>query len=175
MAIVLLAHGDLSDLCEHLRRHISESGRGGDVIFSPRSAADPFDEAAAIERHGPGWARSIDEPHWGRTWGLVIDSVIRGHVGLHGGRITAESHRATLGMGIERDARGHGNGRALLDTAIAWARTRELAWLDLGVFEQNARARALYASAGFVELGTTRDRFRVEGQQIADVTMTLAL
>jgi ribosomal protein S18 acetylase RimI-like enzyme len=80
-----------------------------------------------------------------------------------------------LGMGVERGARGNGLGRALLAAAIAWARTAELAWLDLGVFAHNERARALYRTVGFVEVGTTRDRFRVDGVVIDDVAMVLAL
>ena len=80
-----------------------------------------------------------------------------------------------LGMGVERRWRGQGYGRALLAAAIAWARRAELAWLDLGVFAHNRRARALYASTGFVEVGITRDRFRVDDTTIDDVAMVLAL
>jgi RimJ/RimL family protein N-acetyltransferase len=63
----------------------------------------------------------------------------------------------------------------LLAVAIAWARSAELAWLDLGVFAHNQRARALYAAVGFVEVGVTRDRFQVDGKVIDDVAMALAL
>jgi ribosomal protein S18 acetylase RimI-like enzyme len=78
-------------------------------------------------------------------------------------------------MGIERAHRGQGHGRGLLAAAIAWAREAGLAWLDLGVFAHNPRARALYRSVGFVEVGTTRDRYRVDGRQIDDVAMALRL
>lgn len=54
-------------------------------------------------------------------------------------------------------------------------RERELAWMDLGEFAHNAPARALYAKLGFVEVGTTRDRFRIDGQEIEDIAMTRAL
>jgi ribosomal protein S18 acetylase RimI-like enzyme len=80
-----------------------------------------------------------------------------------------------LGMGVERGFRGQGHGRALLAAAIAWAKNAELAWLDLGVFAHNRRARALYAAVGFVEVGITRDRYRVDGTVIDDVAMVLAL
>jgi RimJ/RimL family protein N-acetyltransferase len=43
------------------------------------------------------------------------------------------------------------------------------------VFAHNHRARKLYASFGFVEVGITRDRFRVDGTVIDDVAMVLAL
>jgi ribosomal protein S18 acetylase RimI-like enzyme len=78
-------------------------------------------------------------------------------------------------MGVERGWRGRGHGRALLAAAIAWARGAELAWIDLGVFAHNQRARALYAAVGFIEIGVTRDRFRVDGTAIDDIAMALAL
>jgi ribosomal protein S18 acetylase RimI-like enzyme len=173
--IVQLDDADLPVLVAHIARHSRESGQDGDPIFRPRSSDAPIDELATIERHRIGWAQPLDEPFWLRTWGAVIDGEIRGHLDLHGGRLPSEFHRAMLGMGVERGARGHGLGRALLAAAIAWARKAELSWLDLGVFAHNERARALYRAVGFVEVGVTRDRFRVDGVAIDDVAMALAL
>ncbi|HEX8108075.1 MAG TPA: GNAT family N-acetyltransferase [Kofleriaceae bacterium] len=173
--IVQLDDVHLPVLVAHIARHSRESGRGGDLIFRPRSSDAPIDEPAAIERHRAGWALAIDEPYWLRTWGVVVDGQIRGHLDLHGGRLPSEFHRAMLGMGVERPWRGKGHGRALLATAIGWARGAGLAWLDLGVFAHNHRARKLYASVGFVELGTTRDRYRVDDAVIDDVAMALKL
>jgi RimJ/RimL family protein N-acetyltransferase len=173
--IVQLDETRLSKLVGHIARHSRESGQGGDLIFRPRSSDAPIDEPATIERHRTGWAQPLDEPHWLRTWGVVVDGEIRGHLDLHGGRLSTEFHRAMLGMGIERRWRGRGQGRALLSAAIAWARGAELAWLDLGVFAHNQRARKLYAEVGFVEVGITRDRFRVDGTVIDDVAMVLKL
>jgi RimJ/RimL family protein N-acetyltransferase len=173
--IVQLDDSYLPALVAHIARHSSESGKHGDPIFRPRSSDAPIDELATIERHRVGWSLALDEPHWLRTWGVVVDREIRGHLDLHGGRLPSEFHRAMLGMGIERGWRGRGHGRALLAAAIAWARRAELVWLDLGVFAHNRRARALYTSTGFVEVGTTRDRFRVDGEVIDDVTMVLRL
>jgi GNAT superfamily N-acetyltransferase len=174
-AIALLSDEHAPTLCAHIRRHGAESGRDGDPIFRPRSSGEELDEGAAIERHRAGWARPLSEPMWLRTWGLFEDGLVLGHLDLNGGRLPAELHRATLGMGLERPARRQGHGRALMETAIAWARELGLAWLDLGVFAHNAPARALYASIGFVEIGTTRDQFRVDGTSVDDVAMTLRL
>ncbi len=173
--ITVLDITHLAALCDHMRRHGAESGRDGDVIFRVRSAEEPLDEELTVAHHRAGWSRSLDEPLWLRTWGLVEDGVIRGHLDLHGGRVPAEIHRATLGMGIERGARGQAHGRALLEIAIQWARRAELVWLELGVFAHNARARRLYASVGFVEVGLVRDRFRVDGVVIDDLVMVLDL
>jgi ribosomal protein S18 acetylase RimI-like enzyme len=173
--IRLLGTSDLRELLAHLRRAALESGRDGDVVFRPRSVHEPFDEKAARERHRAAWSRAVGEPLWARTWGLVLDGAILGHVDLHGGLLASEQHRATVGLGIERGARGRGWGRALMETMIAFARLHGFAWIDLGVFAENAPARALYAKLGFVELGTWRDRFRVDGHVVDDIQMTLAL
>jgi len=173
--IAQLDEADLPALVAHIARHSAESGRNGDLIFRPRSSDAPIDDLAAIERHKIGWAQPLDEPYWLRTWGVVIGREIVGHLDLHGGRLPSEFHRAMLGMGIERGWRGKGHGQALLAAAIAWARNAELAWLDLGVFAHNERARALYTQVGFVEVGVTRDRFRVDGMVVDDIAMVLAL
>jgi RimJ/RimL family protein N-acetyltransferase len=173
--IRLLSDDDLNALFGHMSRHREESGNDGDVIFVPRSRDEPMDEAAFAQRHQQGWARSLAEPAWLRSWGLFVEGELLGHLELTGGRIPAELHRAMLGMGLERGARGRGQGRSLLDAAITWARAQALTWIDLGVFAHNAPARALYAAAGFVEVGAVRDQFRVDGTSIDDVSMTLAL
>ena len=53
------------------------------------------------------------------------------------------------GMWVDPAARGRGAGRALLDAAIAWARTRGLDRLELWVTEGNGSAARLYERAGF--------------------------
>jgi ribosomal protein S18 acetylase RimI-like enzyme len=75
---------------------------------------------------------------------------------------------------VERPYRGRGLGRALMEACIDWARQQpSLSWVDLGVFEGNDVAEALYRKLGFTELGRTPDRFRVDGLQITDITMVL--
>jgi GNAT superfamily N-acetyltransferase len=57
------------------------------------------------------------------------------------------------GMWVEPAARGRGAGRALLDAAIAWARSRELGRLELWVTEGNGAAVRLYERSGFASTG----------------------
>jgi GNAT superfamily N-acetyltransferase len=57
------------------------------------------------------------------------------------------------GMWMEPAARGQGTGRALLEAAIAWGRSRDLDRLELWVTEGNVAANRLYESAGFTDTG----------------------
>src|SRR3712207_1359794 len=57
-------------------------------------------------------------------------------------------------------ARGRGIGGQLLDAAIAAAADHGAEALYLDVRESNARARALYDSRGFVEVGRRRRYYR---------------
>ncbi len=173
--IRMLADADFPALFGHMCRHGDESGRDGDVVFRPRSPHEVMDEVQLSQRHRAAWGRTLATPLWMRTWGVVVDNMIVGHLDLTGGRLPAELHRATVGMGLERRARRKGFGRALLETAIGFARANQLAYLDLGVFAHNEPARTLYRKLGFVETGHVKDQFRVDGVTIDDVSMTLAL
>jgi RimJ/RimL family protein N-acetyltransferase len=156
--------------------HVGESGREGSPIFAlSRTVSRDDIRSRSMER----WVRAISEPLWGRAWLLWAEEPRRvvGHIELVGGRVPSELHRAVLGMGMLRAYTGKGNGRRLMDIAVAWARSEaKLLWIDLGVFANNTPARKLYARMGFVELGFRRDAFRLgDGTSIDDVQMTLRL
>jgi RimJ/RimL family protein N-acetyltransferase len=65
-----------------------------------------------------------------------------------------------LGMTILPEARGHGGGRALLEAIFEHARSCGAHKVELEVWIDNARAIALYASAGFEVEGLRRDHYR---------------
>ena len=58
-----------------------------------------------------------------------------------------ECYLAELSVAPER--RGRGLGRALLEAALARARSRSATHIDLGTAETDLAARALYESLGF--------------------------
>jgi RimJ/RimL family protein N-acetyltransferase len=153
---------------------MAESGRGGSAHFAiSRVWSRDEVRASVVERISKG----LDEPLWGRVWLLVDERRVVGHLELRGGRVPAEMHRATLGMGILRAFTGQGHGRRLVEAAVRWARDDAgLRWIDLGVFSGNAPARKLYSRMGFVEVGLREDAFRLEaGPTIDDVQMALRL
>lgn len=61
-------------------------------------------------------------------------------------------------MYVDREWRGRGVGRALLETLIAHARTLGYHHLRLGTIAEMTAARALYASLGFVPI----ERYRAD-------------
>jgi len=167
-----LNHADIEVFNAHFARHRAESGRD-DIHFMPFAPDDP-DGPKGLD---PGQIdRPLTELGWQRCFVVWSGSQIVGHVDLKGGAIRATAHRCELGIGLERRARGAGLGRALMNTAIEFARAApELDWLDLRVFANNTRARKLYLSMDFVELATLPDFIRIEGERIDDVLMTLSV
>ena len=73
-----------------------------------------------------------------------------------------------LAIAVAPEARQHGIGRRLLEAAAARAAQAARRWpvraLRLSVAEENAPARALFESAGFVYVGR-EDRFYPRGQR----------
>ena len=86
-----------------------------------------------------------------RLFGAWVDEALVGT--LHFSRSTGKKirHRAGLGaMYVAPERRGRGIGRALLTTAIDYARTLpDLEQVILAVTVGNEAARALYLAAGF--------------------------
>jgi RimJ/RimL family protein N-acetyltransferase len=173
-SIVSLGPDDLDSLIEHFVTSAGQNGRDGDPINSPYGRDYVFEEEKARELRFAGWAKALSEPRWHRSWGVVGPGRIVGHVELHGSGLVADRHRCTVGLAIERAYWRRGYGRALMQTCIDWAVEQpEIAWLDLGVFANNLGAVHLYRELGFLDVAATEDRFRVDGQSITDVSMTL--
>lgn len=171
VSIRLLRTSDLRAAGRHIERHAHESGRDGDIVFAPFWE---FDRDAYEASRYESWRRALDLPGWERCWAAMVEDKAIGHLDLTGGHLYSSLHRARLGIGVERAYRAQGIGSALLEAAIRWAKAeRELSWVDLSVFAHNERARALYERLGFRETGRTLDAYRVHGQSIEDVHMTL--
>jgi len=71
-----------------------------------------------------------------------------------------------LSLGVLPDCRRLGIGRALLRAVIDEAARRELPSIVLEVADDNAAARGLYASAGFVAVGRRTRYYRRGGETI---------
>jgi RimJ/RimL family protein N-acetyltransferase len=179
---------DISALEAHQDRHIAESGRDGDFIFTPVEVSEPERSPEAIAarlaaleaervRTLRRWSTAVTSCDWERVWVIADKDQIFGDLRLvHRPPIPSSLHRATLMMGIERSHRRQGYGSKLMTQAIEWARLQpSLHWLQLYVFADNLPAQALYKRFGFKENGRVEDMFRVSGVSITDISMELRL
>lgn len=94
-----------------------------------------------------------------------------GNLGLVADPHPASAHVSVLGMSVARDCRGLGVGRALLETAVAWAETHGAVKVELSVFAHNAPALAFYERLGFVREGLRRRQFVRAGEYHDEVLM----
>ena len=76
-------------------------------------------------------------------------------------------------MWVAPGHRGRGVARGLLEHAVHWSRSRNAAWLSLGVTCGDTPAFRLYARAGFVAVGVP-EPLR-EGSPLQAVNMRLSL
>lgn len=176
MNVEMLKPEDIEAYLVHMRLADSESGVDGLPHFHPYGRDEPYDKEAAIVREHQRWATPLEEPGWRRAWGIFDSDPTQpvGHLYFAGGTLLSAMHRVGMGMGLRRSHHRRGGGALLLTTAIEWARNEtQIEWIDLGVFEENVGAQALYKSVGFIEQGRTPDLFRVDGHQIDDISMSL--
>jgi RimJ/RimL family protein N-acetyltransferase len=100
-----------------------------------------------------------------------------GVVGIH--RLTRKkvSHKVELwGMYVTRDHRGQGLGRQLVQAALEFARAIDgVRQVHLCVTERASRAGALYEKFGFVTWGMEPAGLRVDGEDLIDRHMVLAI
>lgn len=87
-------------------------------------------------------------------------------------------HRGMFGIGVLPAYQGQGLGRAMIQRLLDWARGHPfIEVVELGVYETNTRARALYEQLGFEFESVSKDFFRVtepDGKisYVDNVTMT---
>jgi L-amino acid N-acyltransferase YncA len=84
---------------------------------------------------------------------------------------TAYQHVADFSVYVDRDQRGHGIGRLLLETLIAAARVIGFHKLVLSAFPWNEKGMALYSKMGFRLVGTYKEMGLLDGQWVDTVIM----
>lgn len=112
-------------------------------------AATPGERSAVEEELSLGTLLS----QGGLPLTLLVSGEVAGQllVSRHAERYQA--HIGEVAIIVSNACRGQGLGRALLETAVDWARAVGLAKLTLSVFTSNGRAIALYRAVGFEDEG----------------------
>jgi phosphinothricin acetyltransferase len=83
----------------------------------------------------------------------------------------AYEHVADLSLYVDRDWRGRGVGRRLLDALVARARELRYHKLVLAAFPWNAAGMRAYARVGFREVGIYREQGRLDGRWVDTIVM----
>ena len=97
-------------------------------------------------------------------WGAFDSGELAGVFGFDREERLKNAHKATLiGLFVAPEFSGRGIGRALIEVVMQGARDDGIALLVLTVTEGNAKARALYARAGFQGIGIEPDAIRIAG------------
>lgn len=119
---------------------------------------------------------TVDAARQALIFGAFDGDAIVGCVGLIRDRHPKAAHKAHVwGMYVAPSHRGRGVGRALLEFAIAHARSLGVEWLHLGVTDAANEARRLYERAGFVAWGREPDALRHAGVSVDEQRMALDL
>ena len=106
-----------------------------------------------------------------------VDDRVVGALSIMGGVLERTRHVGMIELYVERDARGRGVGKALMDAGLMWSQSNPiLRKLALHVFEDNTRAVELYRGLGFETEGRLRNEFMEEdGRFRHDLMMARAV
>jgi ribosomal protein S18 acetylase RimI-like enzyme len=113
------------------------------------------------------------EPPSEVVFGVSEDEKLAGAAGLSFESREKARHKAHLfGMYVPPRCRGRGFGRALVDAALGFARSRNhIRIVQLTVTQGNASAESLYRHCGFVTFGIEPYAVAVGGDYVAKVHM----
>jgi len=129
-----------------------------------RSVADERRYLKAIRRY----------PH-AAVYVAEDEGVIVGRLSLARDQHPASAHVADLGLMVAMTHRRQGIGRALLETAVMWAREADIEKLELHVFPWNEAAIQLYERFGFEREGYRKQHYRRERDSVDAILMALAV
>ena len=133
----------------HLFAEVRKEGRW--LITTPGAVSEPSEAFWISELIRSDESLALVAEADGEIVGNVLVSVDRGR---------ATEHIGVLSICIALDWRDVGLGTELVRAAQAWARSRGVRKVSLGVFPDNERAIAVYERCGFVREGLRREQYR---------------
>jgi RimJ/RimL family protein N-acetyltransferase len=131
-----------------------------------------------------GWRSVADERRYLRAlkryahaavFVAEADGRVVGRLSLGRDQHPASRHVADLGLMVDAAYRRRGIGRALLATAVEWARATGIRKLELHVFPWNEAALALYEQFGFVREGYRKRHYRRDDEYVDAIVMAYEL
>ncbi|QSX38404.1 GNAT family N-acetyltransferase [Shewanella sedimentimangrovi] len=176
MKIIEAERTDLSAFFTYLERQLAENGVGEGPLFQPLSRTQNTVGEQTRDKFSKGFDAEPGQPTWRKLW-LVMDEQgrVKGHIDLrhHGGEHSF--HRVLMGMGVDSSCRKLGLGQRLVNTVLAYCQAKPgIEWLDLNVLASNLPAQSLYLKCGFNIIGRTEDYYRIDGESVAEISMTIS-
>lgn len=175
MDIVEAKLAELDLFFEYLGVQLIDNSASDSPLFQPVAKEDCTVSEQLRSKFRDGFESCIGNLGWRKLW-LAKDSSgrILGHVDLRHYSGEYSFHRVLLGMGVERNARNQGLGIKLLESAIQFCQEADtIDWLDLNVLSNNIPAKSLYLKCGFKIIGEMPDFYRIDGESVSEITMTL--
>jgi putative acetyltransferase len=139
----------------------SEPGRWLITASDWRSVGDERRYLKAVRRH-PHAAVFVAEADGGE---------IVARLSLSRDQHPSSAHVADLGLMVAAGWRRRGIGRALLDTAVEWARSAGVRKIELHVFPHNEAAIRLYEEYGFEREGYRSEHYRRSSGEFVDAIL----
>ena len=157
----------------------------------PADAAALIALAAAVGREPGDWLlttdvdrsvgderrylRAIQRRRDAAVFVAIHDELVVGRLSVARDPHPASAHVADLGVMVAASHRRRGIGRALLETAVGWARGVGVSKLELHVFPWNEPAIRLYERFGFEREGLRRGHYLRDGAAVDALLMAYHL
>lgn len=175
MEIVEAKRSDLASFFDYIATQLVENADDESPLFQPMSK-DSCQVTEQFEaKFYTGFDIGVGELGWRKLW-VVKDSNQRvvAHIDLRHYNQEYKYHRVLLGMGVDSSLRKQGIGEKLIQAVIQFCRQQStIDWLDLNVLTNNVAAKNLYLKCGFSVIGEMSDCYRIDGQSVSELSMTL--
>ncbi len=164
----------INDFLVYLNDHISDNGKENTPLFLPISREDLSLPPGLADSFRDGQSVSIDKLGWRRVFIAINEkNDIIGHIDLKSHHQNYTSHRAIMGMGVDRTYRKVGLGSLLIESMLHWVKNNtKIEHVDLWVLSVNHPAIQLYNKLGFQKIGEVEDMFRIDGNSHSYILMT---
>ena len=166
-------HSDLDSFFDYLDDHLSDNGLGNTPLFQPMARSESCLNDGMKSGFADGIETELGCPGWRRLWLAFEGDNVIGHIDIRSHPESHTSHRALLGMGVDRSFRKLGLGSQLLSTMFSWvAENTSIDCMDLWVLSSNTAAQNLYLRNSFKRSGEIEDMFRIDGQSLSYTLMS---
>jgi RimJ/RimL family protein N-acetyltransferase len=121
------------------------------------------------------YVRAVRRSDAGAVLVAVAESGIVGRLSIARDPHPSSRHVADVGLMVAASHRRRGIGRALLESAEAWARSAGVTKIELHVFPYNEAAIALYESLDYEREGLRRAHYRRPNGELVDAILMAKL